>query len=192
MTNWGLVECISKRCLQIVFCHQSKQCELFSLLAHMYSRMHTLVHTQKGRALRSPAPGHNFTCHGKRRQEGNRWGWRWIEGGKQWWGERFELRWGRQGRGEERRTHATLHGARLLGKPRLLLFPLECRRADSQSGSSSIFATTAHKLVPKLLLRRWRKRHGERCLMLRFGNTSFLLLLPLIEGVRMHFNKTVK
>lgn len=101
------------------------------------------------------------------------------------------LRWGRQGREEERRTHATLHGARLLGKPRLLLFPLECMRADSQSGSSSIFATT-HKLVPKLLLRRWRKRHGERCLVLWFGNTSSPLLLPLIEGVRMHFNKTVK
>ncbi|CAF98308.1 unnamed protein product [Tetraodon nigroviridis] len=27
------------------------------------------------------------------------------------------------GRGEERRTHATLHGAHLLAKPGLLLFP---------------------------------------------------------------------
>lgn len=67
-------------------------------------------------------------------------------------GERCTLRWGRRGRGEKRRTHATLHGARLLSKPRLLLFPPECTKADSQSGSSSIFATTAHKLVPKLLL----------------------------------------
>lgn len=116
-------------------------------------------------------------------------------GGKEWWGVggRFELRWERQGRGKERRTHATLHGARLLSKPRLLLFPLECRKADSQSGSSSIFVTTTHKLVPKLLLRRWRKRHGERCLVLWFGNTSSpLSCSPFIEGVRMHFNKTVK
>lgn len=74
-------------------------------------------------------------------------------------GDRFKLRWGRQGRVEERRTHATLHGARLLGKPRLLLFPQECRRADSQSGSSSIFATTTHKLVPKLPVEKetWRE-----------------------------------
>lgn len=64
-----------------------------------------------------------------------------------------------KGGGEERRTHATLHGARLLGKPRLLLFPLECRRADSQSGSSSIFAITTHKLVPKLPVEKetWRE-----------------------------------
>lgn len=46
MTNQRLVECISERCLQIVFCHQSKQCEPFSLPAHVYARTHTLAHTE--------------------------------------------------------------------------------------------------------------------------------------------------
>ena len=159
----------------------------------MYARTHTLAHTHTHRRGVPSGPQHPGTTSLVTAVTDKTEGW---VGGQSRWGsdggERFELRWGRQGRGEERRTHATLHGARLLGKPGLLLFPPECRRTDSQSGSSSIFATTTHKLVPKLLLRRWRKRHGERCLMLRFGNTSSPLLLPLIEGVRMHFNKTVK
>lgn len=103
-----------------------------------------------------------------------------------------ELRWGTPGRGEEHRTHATLHGARLLGKPSLLLFPLECRCADSQAGSLSIFATTTHKLVPKLLLRRWRERQGERCLVLRFGNTSPLLPLLPPPSMRVSESTSIK
>lgn len=69
---------------------------------------------------------------------------------------------GRGVEGEERRTHATLHGARLLGKPGLLLFPPECGRADSQSGSSSIFAITTHKLVPKLPVEEETWREASR------------------------------
>lgn len=42
MTNYGLVECISECCLQIVFCHQSKQCKLFSLGTHV--RTHACTH----------------------------------------------------------------------------------------------------------------------------------------------------
>lgn len=160
----------------------------------MYAHVHTLARTQGACPL---IPSTEAQLHLSLQLQ-TKWeyvGGRWIEGVKSdgVWGGRFELRWERQGRGKERRTHATLHGARLLSKPRLLLFPLECRKADSQSGSSSIFVTTTHKLVPKLLLRWWRKRHGERCLVLWFGNTSSpLSCSPFIEGVRMHFNKTVK
>lgn len=44
------------------------------------------------------------------------------------------------GRGEERRTHATLHGAHLLGKPGLLLFPPQSVgvRAPSQEARQSL------------------------------------------------------
>ena len=100
-----------------------------------------------------PHQGHGLTCHGSRRaRRGCGRGEEGSSGGAD----------GGGGRG--RRTHATLPGARLFGKPGLLLFPPECKHTDSQSGSSSIFATTTHKLVPKLLLL-WRKeRHGERCL----------------------------
>lgn len=94
------------------------------------------------------------------------------------------------GRREERRTHATLHGAHLLGKPGLLLPPPpECRSARSQSGSSSIFATTAHKLVPKLLM---ENETGRKMSSVAVWEYILSSRFPLIDGVRMHFNKTVK
>lgn len=113
-----------------------------------------------------------------------------MEGGKQRWGERSEVQVRPTTGGERSGAHMLpLHGAHLLGKPGLLFFPQECQRVRSQSGSSSIFATTAYKLVPKLQMEKETRREMSSVAVWEYIISS---CFPLIDGVRMHFNKTVR
>lgn len=124
MTNYG--ECISERCLQIVFCHQSKHCAPLSLPAHVHSHERTCIDR---RGVPS-GPQHSGTTLLVIPNTDEMRGGGGVGQGKM--DKRREEAMGRKmgssgedgdGRGEERRTHATLHGAHLLGKPGLLLFP---------------------------------------------------------------------
>lgn len=93
---------------------------------------------------------------------------------------------------DEQCTHASLHGARLFSIPGLLSFPPECSKADSQPGSSSVYAKTTHKLVQKWLPH-WLKVGEERCLEFTGTGICVCPLLPgFIKGVRIFLNKTVK
>lgn len=143
----------------------------------MYACMHTLAY-RRGVPSSPQHPGTTSLVTAITDKKGLDWG-RWIQEGVRSDGERV-LSSGGADRGGERSTSHMLPFTVLVCSvnPGFCCFPLECRRADSQSGSSSIFATATHKLVPKLLLRRCRKRHGERCLVWRFGNTSSPLSHP--------------
>lgn len=115
---------------------------------------------------------------------------RWIEGGKRRRGERSVAQ-VRLVTGGERNGAHMLPFMVLICSVNLgfCCFPPECRCTRSQSGSSSIFATTAHKLVPKLLMENETGRKMSSVAVWEYILSSHF---PLIDGVRMHFNKTVK